>query len=86
MNQMRVPFPERINEKYCTQEDLLQSVPEAFLALGAIYAILQLTAGVFLVNPIPTVPQHNEPEKVENEASNNHKMMSLNEISQNMSN
>ena len=42
------------DEKYFTQEDLINRVPFVFLLLAFIYSVLQFIACIFLVNPSPT--------------------------------
>ena len=79
-------FAEKPDEKYYAQDALLQRVPIAFLGLGAIYAVIQITASIFLVNPTPPDTQNDEHNNMRNEMPSDSNSTLSNEISQNVSN
>ena len=59
------PFPNKPNEVYFTQQDVLERVPLIFLILGGVYGVMQFVGSMFLMNPDP------EPEPDEESLLNN---------------
>ena len=45
------PYPGNPDEKYFTQQDLLERVPLTFLILGGVYGVIQFVGSIFLMNP-----------------------------------
>ena len=48
-----IPNLDKPDERYFTDSDLLDRVPNIFLILGGTFAIMQLIGAIFLVNPLP---------------------------------
>ena len=51
------PYPNKPNEKYFTQQDLLERVPLTFLILGGVYGVIQFVGSIFLMNPESAEPR-----------------------------
>ena len=47
------PYPEKPDEKYFTDKELLNRVPRVFLILALCYTGMQLIGSIFIVNPPP---------------------------------
>ena len=48
-----IPNIDKPDERYFTDPDLLNRIPNIFLILGGTFAIMQLVGAIFLVNPLP---------------------------------
>lgn len=51
------PYSDHPDEKYFTQPEILDRVPQIYLVLGSLFLVIQLMGAIFLVDPSPQVQQ-----------------------------